>query len=181
VKLLGNKSTKMNNLIMEDFYKFNEVIVMNQKFILSGFEIDPESKEYAACSLRLNDFSVLFRSAKITPTKIGQFVTLWKRNAEGITAPFHIADDIDFAIICTRTPTHFGVFIFPKSVLNQKGIFANDKKDGKRGFRVYPPWDIAENKQAKQSQEWQLEYFFDLNIPIEIEKIKVMINFKGKN
>jgi hypothetical protein len=142
----------------------------------SNLEIEYESAEYQACKFMLNDSLVHFRSAKITPTKIGQFVTLWKRNAEGITAPFHVADDIDFAIICTRTTTDFGAFIFPKSVMHQKGILAADNKEGKRGFRVYPPWDIAENKQAKQTQEWQLKNFMEMpqNDQVNLKKIKIL-------
>jgi hypothetical protein len=54
--------------------------------------------------------------------------------------------------------------------LQEKGILSDDNKEGKRGFRVYPPWDIAINKQAKQTQEWQLKYF--LETPIDLEKAK---------
>ncbi len=57
--------------------------------------------------------------------------------------------------------THSGQFIFPKSILLVKGILSDGEKDGKRGFRVYPPWDKAVNKQAKQTQQWQLQYFTD--------------------
>ncbi len=135
---------------------------------VSNLKIDAESAEYGACSFHLNELFLTFRVAKITPTKIGQFVTLWKRNQEGITAPFDTSDNIDFVMICTRRNADFGAFIFPKSVLHQKGILADENKDGKRGFRVYPPWDIAQNKQAKQTQEWQLKYF--LEIPIDVEK-----------
>jgi hypothetical protein len=45
--------------------------------------LERESLEYAACSFKLNSMSVKFRVAKITPTKIGQFVTLWKRVSKG--------------------------------------------------------------------------------------------------
>jgi hypothetical protein len=146
----------------KDYIYINDKLFEPNGIQVSNLELDPKSAEYAACSFCLNEYAILFRSAKITPTKNGQFVTLLKRNSEGITAPFYIIDDIDFAIICTRTPTHFGAFIFPKFILHQKGILADDEKDGKRGFRVYPPWDIVENKQAKQTQEWQLKYFLEM-------------------
>jgi len=42
-----------------------------------------KSVEYEACIFRLNDFFVRFGVSKITPTKIGQFVTLWKRTDNG--------------------------------------------------------------------------------------------------
>jgi hypothetical protein len=139
---------------------------------LTDFEKEAESEEYAAATFMLNDFKIRYRAAKITPTKIGQFVTLWKRNSEGITAPFHIADGLDFAIISVQKDDNLGQFIFPKTILHEKGILADQKKDGKRGFRVYPPWDIAENKQAKQTQVWQLQYFFEISATTDIAKMK---------
>ncbi|RYE38879.1 MAG: MepB domain containing protein, partial [Sphingobacteriales bacterium] len=38
-------------------------------------------------------------------------------------------------------------------------ILSGNGKNGKRGFRVYPPWDLTENSQARKTQQWQLEYF----------------------
>ena len=58
---------------------------------------------------------------------------------------------------------NFGVFIFPKFVLYEKGIISKDGKGGKRAMRIYPAWDIADNPQAKKSQAWQLKYFFDID------------------
>ena len=52
-----------------------------------------ESAEYGACSFKLNGKTIQFRVSKITPTKTGQFVTIWKRNKEGITEPFDNADN----------------------------------------------------------------------------------------
>jgi hypothetical protein len=101
--------------------------------------------------------------SKITPTKIGQFVTFWKRDKNGITASFDVSDDLDFAIISVRKETQWGLFIFTNKVLQEQGILSDVNRDGKRGFRVYPPWDVAENKQAKKTQEWQLRCFFDSN------------------
>ena len=51
-------------------------------FELSNIEIEKESAEYAAHRFEINNLKILFRQAKITPTKVGQFVTLWKRTKE---------------------------------------------------------------------------------------------------
>lgn len=126
-----------------------------------AFEI--ESAEYKACYFKLNHLDVRFRKAKITPTKIGQFVTLWKRVESGVIAPFEDTDSIDLVIINVESGHQFGQFIFPKSVLCQQGIFTVSQKEGKRGFRVYPPWDDTTNKQAIKTQIWQLNYFLDLS------------------
>ena len=45
---------------------------------LGELTIEDESQEYGACTFRLNDLKIKFRISKITPTKTGQFVTIWK-------------------------------------------------------------------------------------------------------
>jgi hypothetical protein len=121
-----------------------------------------ESKEYGACTFELNGKIIEQRVAKITPTKTGQFVTVWKRNKEGITEPFNIADNFDFVIITARDNENFGQFIFPRLVLADKGVITRNGKEGKREIRVYPPWDITTNKQAEKTQNWQTKYFCNI-------------------
>lgn len=103
-------------------------------------EIQPEteSAEYGAHSFKLNNCNIRFRVAKITPTKIGQFVTLWKRVAEGPIQPYDMADPVDFFVISVRKDNHLGQFVFPKSVLCQHDIVSNAGQGGKRAIRVYP-------------------------------------------
>jgi len=134
---------------------------------LLGFQITKinkeESTKYGAYIFRLNNLNILFRAAKITPTKAGQFVVLWKRNGNGQIQPYDISDDIDFFIISVCKDDNHGQFVFPKSVLREKDIISENNIGGKRAMRVYPPWDKAASKQAEKTQYWQLKYF--LNIP----------------
>ena len=65
-------------------------------------EKEKESAEYGAYSFQLNNKSIVFRAAKITPTKIGQFVTLWKRIGNGPIQPFYYTDAIDLIVISVR-------------------------------------------------------------------------------
>ena len=131
-------------------------------FELSNIEIEKESAEYAAHRFEINNLKILFRQAKITPTKVGQFVTLWKRAKEkDPIEPFKITDNIDLFVINVKTEKRFGQFVFPKSVLIEKGI-VSDIKEGKRAIRVYPPWNKTENKQAQKTQKWQLSYFLEI-------------------
>ena len=95
--------------------------------------------------------------AKITPTKTGQFVSIWKRNQKGITEPHNVDDEFEFYFIATRQAERFGVFIFNKTVLSENRILTNQK--GKRGIRIYPNWSVTENKQAQKTQNWQTKYF----------------------
>ena len=149
-----------------------------------GFQLqhlvwNPESTNYGACSFELNNYKIQYRVANITPTKIGQFVAIWKRNNKGITAPFDVTDSLDFLIISVRDSENFGQFIFPKSVLVSKGIISQNTKGGKCGIRVYAPWDKPENKQGIKTQAWQINYFVEIreNSLIDLEKIKRILSF----
>ena len=153
------------NSIHPDLKLVKELVYDKCGFDLTNFKRNIESKEYGACSFELSGKIIEHRVSKITPTKTGQFVTIWKRNKEGITEPFDITDEIDFINITSKSGENFGQFVFPKSVLADKGIITKNGKEGKRGIRVYPPWDIATNKQAEKTQRWQTKYF--LTIPPE--------------
>lgn len=150
-------------------------------FEISNLKISPESQEYGACTFEINEKKIQYRFAKITPTKIGQFVTIWKRNHEGITKPFDASDEIDFIIITTRSGNKLGQFIFPKKVLAEKGILSQNGKSGKRGIRVYPSWDIPNSKQAEKTQNWQLNYFMiiktDNSTDLELAKKLLETNY----
>ena len=129
------------------------------KTTVSNYQLDKESKAYKACSYELDNIKIIERTAKITPTKIGQFVTCWKRNVAGITEPHKDSDDFDFFYIKVIYNEQKGVFKFSKEALIQHGILSTKKKDGKRGFRVYPIWDDPTSKQALKTQQWQLKSF----------------------
>jgi hypothetical protein len=125
----------------------------------TNYKENIESKEYYACSYTIDGMNVLERTAKITPKKIGQFVTCWKRNIDGITEPYKETDAIDFFIIKVNSTENSGEFKFTKVALIKHGILSTVTKDGKRGFRVYPIWDTPTSKQALKTQSWQLHYF----------------------
>lgn len=131
-------------------------------FHLSNYIPETESREYGACRFQLNGKRIIFRTSKITPTKTGQFVTIWKRNQHGITEPLNETDAFDFLIISASNGNHFGQFIFPKKILLDKGILGGTDIIGKRGIRVYPTWDSVENKQAMKTQSWQTLYFVEI-------------------
>ena len=127
---------------------------------MTSFQKENESEEYSAFRFQLNNKNICYREAKITPTKTGQFVTLWKRNQSGIIEPFDYSDAIDFVIVTVRKEKNWGQFIFPKKTLLEKGVFSTQNKEGIRATRVYPPWDETTSKQAQKTQKWQLDYFF---------------------
>ena len=148
------------NSINSELEVVKELVYDKCGFDLTNFKQNLESAEYGACTFKLNGNTIQFRVSKSTPTKTGQFVTIWKRNKVGITEPFDISDDIDFIIIMSKSGKNFGQFILSKSVLVENGIITKNGKEGKRGIRVYPPWDITTSKQAEKTQSWQTKYFF---------------------
>ena len=148
---MTTKNTLPNDLILAQ-----KQVYIPLKLDVTNIEKEAESAEYEAFTFKINSLYVIYQEAKITLTKTGQFVTLWKRKVGQPIDPFQVSDTIDFVIVSTRNGAQFGQFVFPKSILIEKGIISTETKEGKRAFRVYPPWDKAENKQALASQKWQL-------------------------
>jgi hypothetical protein len=150
--------------IHPDLIQTKEIIYGPCHFKCSQPILEPESIEYGAYTFQLNNFSIKFRVAKTTPTKAGQFVTLWKRSGNGPIQPYDKDDVVDFFVISSRKDNnYFGQFIFPKSLLCRKDVMSTNSKGGKRAIRVYPPWEKNLNKQAQKTQQWQIEYFLDMS------------------
>lgn len=160
--------------IYSELELINEAVFRPCGLKLTNVECEAESKAYFALSFLLNGQKIKFRKAKITPSKTGQFVTIWKRNEKGITEPFDISDEYEHYIIATKQSENFGVFIFSKAVLYEHKILSDKikHKEGKRGIRVYPPWDLTTSQQAQKTQLWQVNYFLDLspNKTVDLEK-----------
>jgi hypothetical protein len=152
-------------------------LLQRHVFDLWGFQYtkpqeEAESAEYEAHFFKLNDLTVRYRKAKITPTKTGQFVTFWKREGDGPIQPYEIDDKVDILMVCVRKDNHSGVFVFSRAVLISQDIISTETKEGKRAFRVYPPWDLPMSKQAIKTQKWQLEYFLDVGVGnVNTEKV----------
>ena len=161
------------NPLTSELLAIKELVYDNCNLEFSNLVIDSESEEYQACSFKLNSIEFIHRFSKITPTKTGQFVTIWKRNNKGITAPFDVSDNFDFIVITSKSDKNLGQFVFPKAVLLEKGIISKNNISGKRGIRVYPPWDIPTSKQAEKTQLWQTKYFYSINKDaFDIELVK---------
>lgn len=154
-------SESTNIKLPEEFLFVKKILSEIGNMKIGQVAAESESSEYGACTFELNNLNIRFRTAKITPTKTGQFVTLWKRIGKGPIQPFDSTDPIDFFLVSVRKDTRFGLFVFPKTILVAKEI-VSDKKEGKRAIRVYPPWDTTASKQAQKTQKWQLGYFLEI-------------------
>ncbi|MEH0152967.1 MepB family protein [Limibacter armeniacum] len=151
-----------NQLMIKALYQIENTLLNYNGLKIKNVVQDHECQEYFGFNFQINKLNIKFRKAKVTPKKTGLFVSLWKRNATGQTAPFSINDNFDYYIIATEQDHQFGFFLFPKQVLSDNQILTKHNKEGKRGFRVYADWNTPNNKQAQKSKNWQEKYFIDL-------------------
>ena len=166
--------------IFSEIELINNCIFKACRIDIENIETEKESQEYFAHNFELNKQKVKFRMAKITPTKTGMFVTIWKRNKNLITQPYNVEDKFEFFLIATRELEKFGVFIFNKAILEEKKFLKTKTIEGKRGIRVYPTWCVTINKQAQKTQSWQTKYFVEIinGNQIDINKVKKLLNLE---
>lgn len=124
---------------------------------------EAEGADYGAFRFGLDRRAIVFRVAKTTPTKPGQFFTLWKRPRAGAPiAPLDAADGVDFVVVASLDAGQRGLFIFDRAILLERGVLASPAAPGKRALRVYPPAGVPLARQAIQTQQWQARYFLAL-------------------
>jgi hypothetical protein len=146
-------------------------------FEISNLETETESLDYEAHRFLINNKKIVYRKSKITPTKSGQFVTLWNRNHQTKKIePFFETNDFDFVVIAVEHNEKFGQFVFPKNVLIAQKIVSTKSKVGKLATRIYAPWDLTKNNQAQKTQSWQSDYFLETHAEIDVEKVKRLYN-----
>lgn len=160
-----------------DLLLANKLVYKPTGFVIQNLKAEKESAEYGAAEFTLGNRRIKFRVAKVTPTKIGQFVTFWKRIGKGPILPYDDNDTFELLIVNVRAENNFGQFVFPKKVLCEKGTVSTEGKEGKRAMRVYPPWDKVDSPQARKTQGWQLKYFIDCseNANIDFARLEYLL------
>ncbi len=161
--------SQVEKIIHQDLIDAEKCAYEPSGLILGKIVREEESGEYGAFEFEMNHLRIKFRVAKITPTKIGQFVTIWKRSESGPIAPYDMTDPFDLFVVGVRNSERFGQFVFPNALLVERGILSKKGQGGKRAMRVYPPWDKTDNRQAMKTQLWQLPYFFEIDLHKRID------------
>jgi len=145
----------------KELQHLNDLILKELNLQLSEITPDLECEEYSGFNFKINQSKFKFRKSKLTPKKIGQFVTFWKRDLDGKTVPFDVDDDFAFYIISIEESKKSGFFVFPKVILEKENLISGEQKTGKRGFRIYADWHFPNSKQAEKTKLWQTEYFIN--------------------
>ena len=130
-------------------------------FAVSAPSFETSSQDYGACFFYLNEQLVRLRVGKVTPIKIGCFITLWYRNPQGTLTAYAQTDPFSHLVVLVGSTSQHGQWIFPKKTLIEKKIIASDHSPGKAAFRLYPNWEPALNPQAIRTQSWQRNYFIE--------------------
>lgn len=168
--------------MINEIYKLDDLIFKSLNYHLTEIHPDKEADEYFGFDFKINDIKIKFRKSKLTPKKIGQFVTFWKRDQNNKTVPFDVDDDFDFYLILMEENANAGFFIFPKSILEKEDLISSQLKAGKRGFRIYSDWHFPTSKQAEKTKLWQTRYFINFSDAESsiLEKFETILNSKNQ-
>lgn len=139
-----------------------------------NIEAEELNKEYEGMCFDIQSVSYRSRLAKKTPTKKGYFVVFWTKDEFGKNRPFTREETKDKLIVLIDDGDKQGQFIFPKAILEQKGIVTSPTKKGKMAMRVYPSWEDNLNAQATQTQKWQSEFFIRISEDTNLEHLEAL-------
>ncbi|MCA0155259.1 MepB family protein [Tsukamurella sp. M9C] len=126
---------------------------------LRAVTAETQGSDYEACTADIDGALWRVRTARITPTKPGAFVAVWRRGPDGETEPFDAGDPTAGLLVLVPDGPRFGAFAFPGEVLCALGVYSSSSSAGKRGFRLYPAWSTGLNPQAERTRAAQAPYF----------------------
>ncbi|GED99555.1 metallopeptidase [Gordonia spumicola] len=129
---------------------------MSDWYLGEDAELTPDATnlDYDGRIAQIGDQRWRVRTARVTPTKPGAFVAVWRRDVDGGTEPFDSADVAGLLVFVEG-----GVFRFTAEHLADMGITSSDRHPGKRGFRVYQPDLVGLNPRAARTQRAQASAF----------------------
>ncbi|PGP28029.1 mep operon protein MepB [Bacillus thuringiensis] len=166
-----NKGGVFLNNFNDTIRDLNNIVYKPNNLMITNLKEEKQNAEYAGCLFHLNNKTIRFRKSKVTPNKIGQFVSFWEKDENMRNRAFSYEAAPDLLVITCIADNKLGQFIFPKEILLKEKILRTQSQTGKMAMRIYPVWDTTVSNQAKRSQTWQLHYFVDLsdinNFPID--------------
>ncbi|PGK33826.1 mep operon protein MepB [Bacillus anthracis] len=166
-----NKGGVFLNNFNDTIRNLNNIVYKPNNLMITNLKEEKQNAEYAGCLFHLNNKTIRFRKSKVTPNKIGQFVSFWEKDENMRNRAFSYEAVPDLLVITCIADNKLGQFIFSKEILLKEKILRTPSQTGKMAMRIYPVWDTTDSNQAKKNQTWQLQYFVDLsdinNLPID--------------
>ncbi|WP_080873309.1 MepB family protein [Oceanobacillus timonensis] len=132
---------------------------------------EPQNMEYEGTTFHINDNNYRSRLAKRTLKKDGYFVVFWEKDVNHCNQAYAYSESPNKIVISIIDKDLKGQFIFPKSLLLEKGILRTAGNKGKMAIRVYPSWENSLNNAAKKTQAWQAPYFINVSNEIDIRRL----------
>lgn len=171
----------MNKFIKTLTY-VNELLYEPNYLTIKNIQEETQNSDYGAGIFQLNSKTIRFRVAKITPTKVGQFVSIWEKDEANNNQAFSYDSATDLLVINTFSCNgDFGQFVFPKEVLLKQNILKTANTKGKMAIRVYPSWETPTSKQAMATQKWQLPYFIKMGNTTRLSIHDLLKLYSSKN
>ncbi|PDX97106.1 mep operon protein MepB [Bacillus pseudomycoides] len=144
----GIRMNNFNNTIRN----LDNIVYKPNNLMITNLKEEKQNSEYARGIFQLNNKTIRFRVSKITPNKIGQFVSFWEKNENMQNQAFSYDSAPDLLVITCIDENKLGQFIFPKEILLKEKILKTQSQKGKMAMRIYPIWDNPVSDQAKKSQ-----------------------------
>jgi len=131
------KSDKIQKPMESRNYRRKFEALLINSFMPAGYKISrkvaldptPESSKYEALVFALDEYEIVYRKGKVTPDRPGAFLAVWQRPSSLIDSNKPIplkSNELDYMFVQveedSKGGSKYGMFIFPVSVLIEKGI-----------------------------------------------------------
>lgn len=137
--------------------------VLGRQDGLVRVEPEEQNSDYESGTTTIDGQRWRLRTARVTATKPGAFVAVWRRSRQGNTEPFPADESVAGLAVFVEQGANRGVFWFTGEHLRELGITSSERQAGKRGFRVYPAWCAGLNREAARSQAAQAAAFVQVS------------------
>ncbi|TKH12676.1 mep operon protein MepB, partial [Bacillus wiedmannii] len=91
-----NKGGIFLNNFNDTIRNLNNLVYKPNNLMITNLIEEKQNAEYVGCLFHLNKKTIRFRVSKITPNKIGQFVSFWEKdtNMQNQAFSYHAAPDL---------------------------------------------------------------------------------------
>lgn len=129
----------------------------------AGFPVRFMAHATAFWSISIGPWCCVYRT--ISESADGRVEVKLKRNSHGFLVPMAENDPVDFFVFAvTAGSLARGCFLLPRTVLAERGYLTmTNGDDGKLTMTLFPSFVRPQSKRAQVTQQWQFQYYLDLD------------------